>query len=599
MDYQDCYQPATVRAAIPANRPISTINDMTLGHDHRGYYLSSGSVRTQIQWQVDGKWIDVDEFTIPDGSWAVDIEQSEADPGCVTVYWLYPFTPRVHCWYCYNGLRKKTADLDSAESESFFRARFEKSTLITAKLIQLLYQKVDRNAAVSMARDCAEKLIPTSNIQCLHVILSIAHHDLALSKSVEIHSEQIRDLISNLNWSEFDFTNQPSMRRVLPFIEAVTTIAIAKSLHIDENMKRLLRMFLDSVRNFSGIRNFSFNYSAKNSSIKIISRKSQNINHRLANTPGLNLSRAIFSGFSPQGPSLYIFDDILLEQSRITWSLLYLHTLMNDFILKDGRSLPLSSTFTEDTWLLAQVGDTPIDVPSVAFQSKPTYGNVTLIPDVYFFNSHGYQPFRSLVQKSYEPWGNRATSFCWRGSTTGSIDVDENSLSDLPRVRLCRISRDIGRHMDVKINQVVQGKGTAKHAAMTKRLVEHGLLGNSIPQIAFMKHKFQIDIDGNANSWGLFNKLLMGSCILKVESDWLQWYYPDLKPWQHYIPVKGDLSDFPTLVEWCLGHDHEAQLIALRGQEFASRLTYSVEMSRAANNFYNRLTTSGPPLKPS
>ena len=55
-----------------------------------------------------------------------------------------------------------------------------------------------------------------------------------------------------------------------------------------------------------------------------------------------------------------------------------------------------------------------------------------------------------------------------------------------------------------------------------------------VPEIAFPAYKFQIDIDGNTNSWpGLFQKLLTGSAILKVASPYgyRQWYYDRLRPW--------------------------------------------------------------------
>jgi hypothetical protein len=59
-----------------------------------------------------------------------------------------------------------------------------------------------------------------------------------------------------------------------------------------------------------------------------------------------------------------------------------------------------------------------------------------------------------------------------------------------------------------------------------------------------------IDIDGNANSWdGLFWKLLSNSVVLKVESNNSQWYYSQLKPWHHFVPVKADLSDLVEKVE--------------------------------------------------
>ena len=31
--------------------------------------------------------------------------------------------------------------------------------------------------------------------------------------------------------------------------------------------------------------------------------------------------------------------------------------------------------------------------------------------------------------------------------------------------------------------------------------------------------------------------------MLQVGNDWLEFFYPALKPWVHYIPVRQDLKD--------------------------------------------------------
>ena len=42
-----------------------------------------------------------------------------------------------------------------------------------------------------------------------------------------------------------------------------------------------------------------------------------------------------------------------------------------------------------------------------------------------------------------------------------------------------------------------------------------------------------------------------------------------LKPWIHYIPVRVDLSDLQSAIEWAVTHDTEAERIALRATAFA------------------------------
>jgi hypothetical protein len=96
-----------------------------------------------------------------------------------------------------------------------------------------------------------------------------------------------------------------------------------------------------------------------------------------------------------------------------------------------------------------------------------------------------------------------------------------------------------------------------------------------------LQYKYQIDIDGMANSWdGFFWKLYSNSLVFKVTSHWEQWFYKDLKPWVHYIPVTYDLSDLLEKLEWAIQNDDECKRIAENGRRFAMDLTYEYAVSK-------------------
>ncbi|MBV8399342.1 MAG: hypothetical protein JOZ17_11475, partial [Acetobacteraceae bacterium] len=98
-------------------------------------------------------------------------------------------------------------------------------------------------------------------------------------------------------------------------------------------------------------------------------------------------------------------------------------------------------------------------------------------------------------------------------------------------------------------------------------------------------YKYQIDVDGNVCAWdGLFQKLLTGSPVLKVASEfgYSQWYYDDLKPWFNFVPIEADISDLIDKVKWLGHHDEEAQQIGARGRELALALDYETELARSA-----------------
>jgi protein glucosyltransferase len=55
--------------------------------------------------------------------------------------------------------------------------------------------------------------------------------------------------------------------------------------------------------------------------------------------------------------------------------------------------------------------------------------------------------------------------------------------------------------------------------------------------------------------------------VFHVGDDWVEFFYPALKPWVHYIPVAEDLGDIEELLEFVKSHDQLAQDIAQRGYE--------------------------------
>ncbi|KAJ8796710.1 hypothetical protein J1605_017813 [Eschrichtius robustus] len=73
---------------------------------------------------------------------------------------------------------------------------------------------------------------------------------------------------------------------------------------------------------------------------------------------------------------------------------------------------------------------------------------------------------------------------------------------------------------------------------------------------------------GVAASFRLKHLFLCGSLVFHVGDEWLEFFYPQLKPWVHYIPVKTDLSDVQELLQFVKANDDVAQEIAERGSQF-------------------------------
>ena len=88
------------------------------------------------------------------------------------------------------------------------------------------------------------------------------------------------------------------------------------------------------------------------------------------------------------------------------------------------------------------------------------------------------------------------------------------------------------------------------------------------------QHRYQLDIGGGGGtSWtGTLSKLLMPGLLFHHETLTKDFFYDEMKPYVHYVPVKQDLSDLREKFDWAESHSQEAQAIAKAGTELALRL---------------------------
>jgi Glycosyl transferase family 90 len=203
-------------------------------------------------------------------------------------------------------------------------------------------------------------------------------------------------------------------------------------------------------------------------------------------------------------------------------------------------------------------------IPGLAYcDSRP---NFFLVPDSVFVPTRGYQHMREAFRNNDVRWVDRKPVAFWRGGTTG-IPGRANDWSSLPRSRLCELARSHEQTglFDVGYTSVVQFQDAK---AVEGEIRNAGLMLGFVKAEEWNRYKFHIDIDGNSNSWGgLFQKLLTGSPVLKVESlrGLVQWYYDELRPWHNYVPVAPDMSDLVDKVKWLNQNDRWQRRSAAAG----------------------------------
>jgi hypothetical protein len=100
-----------------------------------------------------------------------------------------------------------------------------------------------------------------------------------------------------------------------------------------------------------------------------------------------------------------------------------------------------------------------------------------------------------------------------------------------------------------------------------------------LPEIT--RFRFVIDIGGNGYSGRLKYLLFSRRALLLVERPYVEFFHNDLVAWEHYIPVKRDLSDLMERVQWAFDHPEACDTMARAALAFAEeRFTHEKLMER-------------------
>ena len=211
--------------------------------------------------------------------------------------------------------------------------------------------------------------------------------------------------------------------------------------------------------------------------------------------------------------------------------------------------------------------------------------NVIALPDPHFFRDHGYAETDIFAKEQASTWQDRSDKIIWRGAVNneGLFSINpklQDNLGIMQRMRFAMKAKELG--IDFRF---VAQKNTLEYGILKK----NGYLGSFVPTNDWAHMKFAIDIDGYTNAWcNLLQRLKLGCCVLKVDSQFgfKQWYYDQLTPMKHYVPVKADLSNLAQQVDWLRENPDHARDIAANGQAFAKELTFKSETITASEIIY-------------
>lgn len=245
-------------------------------------------------------------------------------------------------------------------------------------------------------------------------------------------------------------------------------------------------------------------------------------------------------------------------------------------LTRDGTEPYHNIWDTEDKPLVSHAYDKYAPVLSMVTSSKyadipiPTYEDWTMIQSS---NDIQFPEARDYSQTVNKEWSTKRNTAVFRGSSTGcGVTVATN-----PRLKLAHLSwltqpDDNGvPFLDAGITKwnlrprKIAGQKYLRTIDITS--LPFGLV-SKLSRTEQSNYKYIVNVDGHVSALRLSFELGMGSVILRVGSQWEIWYTKYLVPYEHFVPVKQDLSDLITQIKWCRANDSKCEQIALNARKF-------------------------------
>ncbi|KAJ7255643.1 glycosyl transferase family 90-domain-containing protein [Mycena rebaudengoi] len=186
---------------------------------------------------------------------------------------------------------------------------------------------------------------------------------------------------------------------------------------------------------------------------------------------------------------------------------------------------------------------------------------------------------------SNKAWGQRKSQLYWRGKSNGG-EIHGDNFRSFARFRLITLARAHLASLNATSPQKAQEQALLD-VALTDFHREHCLdaatcdpvkikqefeIGeNRAPREDAYNYKYLLDVDGNTFSGRYLGLLRSGGLVFKSTA-YTEFFAPWLRPYEHYIPVRLDLSDLLEKIQWAIDNDDEAHAIMERGRAVAERV---------------------------
>jgi len=206
------------------------------------------------------------------------------------------------------------------------------------------------------------------------------------------------------------------------------------------------------------------------------------------------------------------------------------------------------------------------DIPIVEYESLNYINDITFrFKDKYEFVN---KDFNTKIPKAI-----------FRGSATGCGYDEENVRLHLAKLG-SKASNDpyLQKILDVGITAgrrkfIYNSQGKIGMLDLDAYLKKYDIKrGEFMDKATQSNYKYILIAEGNVSAHRIASDLLLYSVILLIDSMYTVWCSHLLIPYVHYIPIKADLSDLKSQLQYCEAHPEEMKAIAHEAYKLGKKL---------------------------
>lgn len=175
----------------------------------------------------------------------------------------------------------------------------------------------------------------------------------------------------------------------------------------------------------------------------------------------------------------------------------------------------------------------------------------------------------TTVDAADVPFDEKLPRLVWRGSTTDAFVRRRNRphLGSRYSIMAVRDRADPVR-FDVGYSSItVEPRQTERPVEELERYRV-----DALSMAEQLTYRYILCLEGNDVSSGLKWALYANSVVLMPHPGVESWACESfLKPYEHFVPVRADLSDLEAQVDWCDGNPDDCRRIAAAGREFITQ----------------------------